>query len=130
MNPRISKKEQGLLKGAIRRVFSRSDLRKAVIERGRIDHRDPDRPRVTKWNRCETCGQPTASYQIQVDHKVPLVPLDSALELMTWDEVVDRCWCDENNLQGICVSCHNVKTKQEAAARRVYRKKRKEGNKK
>jgi hypothetical protein len=45
-NPRVTSKERGLLKGAIRRVFSRSDLRRKVIELSRIDHTDSTRPRV------------------------------------------------------------------------------------
>ncbi len=121
-NPRISPKERGLLKGAIRRVFSRSELRKSAVERGRIEHTEPQRPRVKKWSRCEMCLMPTASYEIQVDHKLPLVPVDSSLEEMSWDDLVNRCWCSIDNLQGICEECHKSKSKEEAALRKINKK--------
>lgn len=119
MNQRISAKERGLLKGAIRRVFSRSDLRKLILEESRINHKDESRPRVTKWSCCAECKLPTPTYLIQVDHIIPIVPIDSTLELMTWDDVVDRIWCDKNNLQPLCKPCHNIKTKAERKLRRT-----------
>jgi 5-methylcytosine-specific restriction endonuclease McrA len=121
-NPRISAKERGLLKGAIRRVFSRSDIRKDVIERTRITYFDPERPRVKKWSRCEMCGKATPSYQIQVDHKIPLVPVNSSLEEMSWDELINNCWCDISKLQGLDEDCHKEKTKEENRIRREFKK--------
>lgn len=41
---------------------------------------------------------------------------------MSIDEVVDRLWCDEKNLAGICELCHNVKTKNESTERRRFKK--------
>lgn len=111
-------KERNLIKGAIRRVFSRSDLRKEVINNSRIEWYDPARPRVTKWSRCSDCQQATATYQMEVDHIVPLVPLGKKLEEMSWDEVVNRIWCDIVNLQPVCKPCHKAKSKVENAERR------------
>lgn len=53
---------------------------------------------------------------------IPLVPLDKALEEMTWDEVVDRTWCDEANLQVLCKPCHKIKSKEENKERRAIKK--------
>jgi 5-methylcytosine-specific restriction endonuclease McrA len=117
-NPRMTAKERNLLKGAIRRVFSRSDLRRKVVEATRIDYHDPNRPRVKKWSACQCCGFYTPTYQIEVDHKDPLVPINKTLEQMSWDTVVDRTWCEENNLWGICELCHTNKTKLERKARK------------
>ncbi len=121
-NPRISKKERGLLKGAIRRVFSRSDLRREVLNAAEIDHKDPKRPRVTKWVRCFKCKEPTPKYKAVVDHRDPLVPIHTALEDMSWDEVINRAWCDKNNLDILDQECHNIKTKQENKQRREIKK--------
>lgn len=121
-NPRISKKEAGLLKGAVRRVFSRSELRQRVVARSRIEHSDPTRPRVKKWSRCEACKQPVATYEGAVDHVLPLVPLDSSLEEMSWDDLINRCWCDEKNLQFLDPLCHYEKTQSENKARREHKK--------
>ena len=121
-NPRITAKERGLLKGAIRRVFSRSDLRRAVIASARIVHFDPARPRVKKWCRCTECKQPVAEYQMEVDHFHPLVPIEKTLEDMSWDELIDRAWCEEKGLLPKCKPCHKSKTKEENKKRREARK--------
>ena len=122
MNPRITPKERGLLKGAIRRVFSRSELRRKVVDAAIIDHHDPERPRVSLWVRCAVCTMPCAKYQAQVDHMDPIIPAHSSLEHMLWGEVVDRTWCPESNLQVICPTCHKAKTKAENAERRKHKK--------
>lgn len=116
-------KERNLVKAAIRRVFSRSELRRRAIEKALVkDYADPQRPRVTKWGRCAECGNMEPLYKMQVDHKAPVQPLGVTLEEMTWDELVDRVWCDERNLQTICVACHSKKSKAENAERRRIKK--------
>lgn len=121
-NPRITAKERGLLKGAIRRVFSRSELRREVLEAGVVAHSDPKRKRVKTWVKCAECGGLDAKSNVQVDHLQPVVPVTTTLEAMTWDELVDRIWCDKKNLQILCEVCHNVKSVKENAVRRANRK--------
>lgn len=121
-NSRMTPKERGLLKGAVRRVFSRSDLRRKIIQTVIINHSDPNRPRVKKWGRCTLCKLPTALYQMQVDHKDPIIPIDKTLEDMMWDEVINRAWCEENNLVPVCKPCHQLKTKEENKQRRKNKK--------
>lgn len=116
-NPRITPKERNLLKGAIRRVFSRSELRKKVIDAAKVEHSDPKRPRVSKWSRCAVCEQIEAQYRMSVDHIDPIIPVDTALERMTWNTVIDRTWCEENNLQAICPPCHTQKSRLETKQR-------------
>lgn len=117
-NPRITHKERGLLKGAIRRVFSRSDIRRKVVELTVVKHYDPSRPRVKKWSVCPLCEQFTPTYLLQVDHRDPIVPTHTSLEEMSWDTVIDRVWCAENNLLAICKPCHREKTRLENKERR------------
>ena len=121
-NPRITAKERGLLKGAIRRVYSRSDIRRAVINASKVTHSDPTRKRVKTWCRCAICQQPEAISLMVVDHRDPIIPVNSSLEAMSWDTVIDRTWCEENNLDAVCKTCHDVKTKAENKLRREYKK--------
>lgn len=123
MNKRITPRERGLLKGALRRVFSRSELRRAVIEAAIVEHSDPSRPRVKKWCKCAVCGQPEAKSYTTVDHILPVIPLDSSFEELGLDGTVDRLWCVESNLQAICVVCHDEKTKLERKSRKKKGKK-------
>jgi len=119
-NPKIPK-ERSLVMGAIRRVFSRSELRRAALEVARVEHSDPKRKRVKKWYKCRECGRPEAAWKMQVDHMFPVVPINLTLEGMSWDTVVDRTWCGKENLQVLCVPCHKAKSKQEQKARRTLK---------
>lgn len=124
MNPRITAKERGLLKGAIRRVFSRSELHERVLARYRIEHEDPNRPRCKKWVWCASCGCVVPQWTADVDHVDPVVPVDSTTAEMSLDEIADRAWCDEQRLQVLCEMCHDAKSKFENALRRTARKER------
>lgn len=121
-NPRISARERGLLKGALRRVYSRSDLRRACIGAVAITHVDPTRPRVKKWGLCQECKQPTPSYLLEVDHVFPIIPLNSSLDEMSWDKLIDNLWCDVTLLRALCKSCHKVKTLAENKVRNANKK--------
>jgi 5-methylcytosine-specific restriction endonuclease McrA len=124
-NPRITAKERGLIKGALRRVFSRSDLRKAVLEEIQVSYTDPERPRVKRWSICALCDEYTPTYKIQVDHINPIIPLDKTLEDITFDQLTNNIWCDINNLQGICKTCHDKKTSSERKIRTANKKEKK-----
>lgn len=116
-------KERGLLKGAIRRIFSRSELRRRALDRALVeDYHDPSRKRVTRWGRCTECQKMEPSYLLEIDHELPIVPVGSSLEDMSWDQVIDNVWCDERNLKAMCKPCHKEKTKAENKERRRIKK--------
>lgn len=118
-NARITKKEQGLIKGCIRRVFGRSELRRSVIESFIVtDYSDSKRKKVKYWIKCADCGEMEAKSNIQLDHLAPVIPLNRSFEEMTLDEVVDRQWCEASNLQPLCHTCHRKKTGLENKERR------------
>lgn len=116
---RITPKERNLLKGAMRRVFARSELRRSVLEKAYWPaYNDPSRSRVKTWVKCAGCGRAEAKSYAVVDHIEPVVPLDKSFEEMTLDETADRMWCEESNLQVLDEKCHKLKTKEENHARR------------
>lgn len=121
-NPRITPRDRGLLKGAVRRVFSRSELRQKVVEKALIKHEDLSRPRVKRWGKCAECKQPTPKSYLVVDHIDPVVELNRSFEDMSFDELIDRMWCSIDNLQALCDNCHKVKTKAEQKLRRQFKK--------
>lgn len=72
--------------------------------------------------KCESCGNevpPTVFDEekrkrmknIFVDHEVPII--DPAVGFTTWDECIERMFCDSNNLQLICKDCHTIKSREE-----------------
>jgi len=48
---------------------------------------------------------------VQVDHIIPVI--DPATGFTTWDAFIERLFCDRDNLQVLCTSCHDIKTKEE-----------------
>lgn len=122
-NPRLTKKDLGLLKGSVRKVFSRSELRQKVIQNAIVKgYSDPKRKAVKFWIKCQECGKMEAKSNVQVDHVIPLVPINSSFEEMTMDELIDRAWCEEENLKPLCKPCHAVKTREETRQRAAYKK--------
>lgn len=122
MNNPKNPKERNLLKGAVRRIFSRSELRNKALAKHDIKHYDENRPRVTKWSFCGECGLIEPKYKMQVDHVSPVIELTETLEDLTWDALVDRIWCNEENLRPLCQECHKFKSKEENKKRREYKK--------
>jgi CRISPR/Cas system CSM-associated protein Csm3 (group 7 of RAMP superfamily) len=118
MNERVTSRERGLIKGALRRVFSRSELRRKVLRAAIVEHTDPSRKRVKTWVTCNICGKPEAISNAVVDHLDPLIPVNTTFEQMSLDTVVDRLWCEENNLQVVDQACHKEKTAIERKQRR------------
>ena len=121
----MTAKERNLVKGSIRRVFSRSDLRRKVLELSLVKHEDSSRPRVKNWAKCPLCKEFIPKSYMQVDHISPLIKLTETLDDLTWDEVVDRIWCHESNLMAICETCHKAKSKAENKERRRLKKEKK-----
>ncbi len=120
-NPRITAKERGLIKGAIRRAFARSELHQRISSRTRIEHSDPNRPRCSKWSFCEECGLIIPTWTTSVDHIQSVIPLNSSMEEMSMDELINNIWCEESNLQVLCDPCHTQKTKEENKIRKQFK---------
>ena len=65
---------------------------------------------------------------VLVDHIDPIV--DPAVGFTTWDEKINRMYCEKDNLQVLCKACHDEKTKAERAVAAETRRKKKEQNEK
>lgn len=72
--------------------------------------------------KCDGCGAEVApTYydedkrkrmkNIFVDHVVPII--DPAVGFTTWDECIERMFCDSENLQLLCKDCHTIKSREE-----------------
>lgn len=124
-NPRMTPKDQALIRGGLRRAFSRSQSRKTALERSILPtHTDPSRPRVKTWCSCALCAVPTPKSYIQIDHKSPVIKLNETFEDLSLDKYTNRLWCRLSNLQALCLDCHKRKSKEEAKLRSQLRKKR------
>lgn len=59
-----------------------------------------------------------------VDHIIPIIPPEEGFT--TWDSVIERMYCEEDNLQVLCHRCHTEKTNEERALAAKRRKQEKE----
>ncbi len=122
-NPRITPKEQGLIKGALRRVFSRSEIRRKIITKSVMPgYIDVTRPRVKTWCLCAICGKPNPKSYMVADHLLPVININETLSDLDWNTLIDRLWCEESNLQAVDTDCHKIKTKEENKLRRAHKK--------
>ncbi len=53
--------------------------------------------------------------EIQIDHITPIVPLTG---WDSWDKLIERLFCKEEDLQVLCKPCHHTKTQKENKIRR------------
>lgn len=59
---------------------------------------------------CATCNKYYPEKKINVDHIVPAGSLNNGQDLAGF---VERLFCEADNLQVLCETCHNIKTQQE-----------------
>ncbi len=114
----LSPKDTLLVYAALRKAFARSDLHEEVSKEYYVEHSSPANPRCSNWSWCAACGVVTPRWKTVLDHKEPVCPLTKHKDQMTVDEIIDRMWCDRENLWVLCKEpCHYAKSKQENAIR-------------
>lgn len=69
-----------------------------------------------KWEyNCKSCGGWFDAKQVAVDHRIPCGELNSHEDL---PEFVRKLFCSADELDVLCHTCHDVKTKQEREERK------------
>lgn len=110
----------GAIRGALRRAFSRSPMVREVLLKTRreVPKYRKDGTRAKKdavQYQCNVCKKYVGSTHVSVDHIIPVVPETGFTD---WKDFIERLFCGPENLQCICSSCHDLKTKKERQARR------------
>ena len=104
------------------RSFIKSNLRRTTMRWGPI----ADCLKNARVNRgtylCSGCSQEVPASikldgkrikNVHVDHIIPIV--DPEVGFQGWDVMIDRMFCEAENLQCLCDECHTIKTNQEKA---------------
>ena len=104
------------VKSALRSASSRWPPKYESLKEAFIDKRTNKKTgRLSKHYRCASCREIFPTSEVQVDHIDPVIPLTG---FSTWDEVVDRIFCEREGFQVLCKACHNIKTQQERTIRK------------
>lgn len=95
----------------------------AAAKRGKF--LNPLSGREAEHYECEECHLLHPAKNVVVDHIVPIVPVTG---FTTWDSVVERMFCEADNLQVLCKPCHKLKTALENQLRKTYKNNKEESN--
>lgn len=67
--------------------------------------------RLAKHYKCAECGEHFPAKEVAVDHINPVV--DPAVGFTSWDELIERMFCEADGLQVLCKGCHKIKSAEE-----------------
>jgi len=114
------------LKPRLSRMSIQWPARQEVLKRIKIEVQDGyfknGNPKINIRYKCEKCNKITIMDDIQIDH---IIPISNFAAHGSWDSYLNAMFCSADKLQGLCVSCHEEKTSQEATERAEKRKKNK-----
>lgn len=103
----------GFIRSGLRRMSARWPVKYQVMEESRRKYTGGDKR--TKWEyQCAHCKGWFKGKDIQVDHIVPAGSLKTFEDL---PKFVSTLFCEKENLQTLCTSCHNIKTQEERNAK-------------
>jgi 5-methylcytosine-specific restriction endonuclease McrA len=77
---------------------------------------------------CAMCHESFHQSKVHVDHIEPVVPVNNPLAYMDidWNQYIPRLFCEPEQLQILCTTCHECKTFAEDKMRVFYSEKKKE----
>jgi len=76
-------------------------------------------PKYKYYYRCQKCKEYFEDKSVlELDHIVEIGHIDISNPLaIDWTSVIYKMYCDESNLQGLCGTCHQKKTRVNASLR-------------
>lgn len=129
-------KTKGKILNALRKLTYSYPPRNAVKERAKVDK---------ALYQCETCctycyeGTSDTNFanylrvykdnivvkrRVEVDHIHPMIAIVSGWT-WSWDDIINRLFCEEEGMQLLCELCHDEKTREENEQRKLLRKEKK-----
>lgn len=90
------------------RQFIQTALRRASLRWGPRNEVKRDAKVERGIYICASCKKRTRNKDIQIDHIIPVV--DPEVGFQDWNTYISRMFCEKDNLQAICKTCHKKKT--------------------
>lgn len=117
--------QNAAIRGAIRRIFSRSPVKQEVLKAVRREspkyNKNGERSKKDAVEYlCNNCKQYVGSTKVEVDHLQPVIEINE-LGFVDWNTFVDRLFCKADQLQVLCDPCHDIKTAQERKERQSFK---------
>lgn len=114
---------QSFIKSLLRAGSRRWPPKYEVLNSAKLGKRVNEKTgRLAEHYKCSSCGGAFPAKEVQVDHISPVVDVSG---FTTWDSVIDRMFCEKDNLQVLCLGCHKIKSAAEKAERTLHNKNKK-----
>lgn len=102
---------------ALRSATIRWGPRYAVIKNAFVARGDnPETGRPCKLHLCAMCQGTFPQSHMRADHILPVV--DPSVGFVSWDEYINRMFCEASGFQALCLRCHEEKSRRESLVRR------------
>lgn len=104
------------IKSALRTASVRWPPRYETLADAYVDRlTNPATGRLAKFFKCSCCQELFVQKDVEVNHKTPVVPTSG---FDSWDEVIERMFCEKEGLEVVCKPCHKAITRQENIERK------------
>lgn len=104
------------VRSALRAAFRKWPPKFAVLKSAATERRiNPASGKLAMHYRCAACAKEFPAKLVQVDHVKPIVSVFAGFK--TWDDYIDKLFCEAKNLQVLCKPCHAMKTAKERKKR-------------
>lgn len=74
---------------------------------------------MAKHYQCNHCNGLFPAKDVEVNHLTPVIPVDG---FDSWDEVINRMFCEKDGFEVLCKPCHKAVTQKENKERRECKK--------
>lgn len=113
-------KYQSFVKSALRSASKRWPPKFKCLKAASVGKRiNAKTGRLAEHYRCACCTGLFPAKEVQVDHINPII--DPRIGFTNWDDVVHAMYCEQSNLQVLCLTCHKEKTAQERAIAKEFK---------
>lgn len=107
------------IKSALRSASQRWPPRYSVLKNAFVEKRiNPATGRLAGFYKCNSCLQQFTQSNVEVNHIVPVVPITG---FDSWDNIINRLFCEAEGLEVLCRDCHKRLTKLENDERKAYK---------
>lgn len=102
-----------VLRGGYRRWPPKHEVLKEALVGKEVNQRTK---RMSNHYKCNKCKKVFPTKEVQVDHIEPIV--NPTVGFVSWDDFINNLYCEVDNLQVLCVTCHKKKTEKENKKRK------------
>jgi 5-methylcytosine-specific restriction endonuclease McrA len=102
---------RAFIKGGLRSVSDRWPPRYKCLNAAKVGKRvNKASGRLAEHYRCAKCLDIFPLKEVEVNHIIPVIPTSG---FTTWDDTIERMFCEQIGLEILCKPCHKLVTKQE-----------------